>query len=180
VRAELRGLLAEVALPTLLVTHDYEDAAALADRVGVLVDGRIVQTGTPDELVSAPASPFVADFTGANLLAGTARRRADGLTEVVLDDGTTLASTETGAGRVGLVVHPWEIAVARELPADSTLNHVRGPITSLVRVGNRVRVRVGPVTAEITAASADRMALREGDVGVASFKATGTRLVPLS
>src|SRR5207245_643501 len=47
VRGELRELLAGCELPTLLVTHDYEDAAALAERVGVLVEGRIVQVGTP-------------------------------------------------------------------------------------------------------------------------------------
>ena len=51
-----------------MVTHDYEDAAALADRVGVLDEGKLVQVGTPSELVAAPASPFVARFTGANLL----------------------------------------------------------------------------------------------------------------
>jgi molybdopterin-binding protein len=46
-------------------------------------------------------------------------------------------------------------------------------------VGNRVRVRVGPVTAEVTAASAGRLELAAGGVAYASFKATGTRLVSL-
>ena len=179
VRGELRDLLAGLDLPTLLVTHDYEDAAALASRVGVVVDGRIVQTGTPAELIAAPATPFVADFVGANLLLGNASAGAGGLTEVTLDDGTRIVSSDRGSGRVGVVVYPWEVAVARALPDDSTLNHVRGPIASLVPVGNRLRVRVGPLTAEITAASGDRLELREGEPAVASFKATGTRLVPL-
>jgi molybdate transport system ATP-binding protein len=145
----------------------------------VLVDGRIVQLGTPPELIAAPATPFVADFVGANLLLGNASARGDGLTDVMLDDGTRVVSTDRGLGRVGVVVHPWEVAVARALPDDPTLNHVRAPIASLVRVGNRLRVRVGPLTAEITAASGERLDLREGDPAVASFKATGTRLVPL-
>ena len=59
------------------------------------------------------------------------------------------------------------------------MNHVRGEIRSLVELGNRVRVRVGPLTAEITAASAERLDLREGEPVVASFKATAARLVPL-
>ncbi|HZR91941.1 MAG TPA: ABC transporter ATP-binding protein [Gaiellaceae bacterium] len=180
VRGELRRLLRELELPTLLVTHDYEDAAALADRVGVIVDGRIVQLGTPAELIARPQSPFVADFVGANLLLGNATARSDGLTDVTLDDGTRVVSTDAGHGRVGVVVHPWEVTVARELPADSTLNHLRAPIASLVPVGNRLRVRLGPLTAEITASSAQRLDLREGDLVVASFKATGTRLVQLS
>ena len=179
VRAELRGLLRELGLPTLLVTHEYADAAALADRVGVLVDGRIVQVGTPVELIAQPATPFVADFTGVNFLQGTARALPDGLTEVALADGTALASTDRAEGSVGAVVYPWEISLAREAPQDSALNHVRGRVASIVPVGNRVRVRIGGVTAEVTAGSADRLGLRVGEMAVATFKATGTRLVPL-
>ena len=80
VRGELQELLREFGLPTLLVTHDYEDAAALADRVGVIVDGALRQFATPQEMVAHPADGFVASFTGANLLHGIARpgpRRAD-------------------------------------------------------------------------------------------------------
>jgi molybdate transport system ATP-binding protein len=179
VRSELAELVGELRLPTLLVTHDFEDAAALADRVGVIVEGRILQLGSSAELLAAPADAFVASFTGANLLHGTARPGLDGLTEVVLDDASVAYSTDQGGGRVGLAVYPWEIALARSEPSDSSVNHVRGDVRSLVPLGNRVRVRVGPLTAEITAASAARLALREGDPVVASFKATATRLVPL-
>jgi molybdopterin-binding protein len=179
VRAELRTLLHDLGLPTLLVTHDYGDAAALADRVGVLVDGRLIQLGRPDELIAEPANPFVAEFTGVNLLVGTARARGDGLTEIELADGTRLVSTDRAAGSVGAVVYPWEIALSLEPPEDSALNHLRAPIASLVPLGNRVRVRLGGVTAEVTTASAERLGLRVGQSVVATFKATGTRLVRL-
>jgi molybdate transport system ATP-binding protein len=161
------------------VTHDYDDAAALADRVGVLNEGSLVQLGTSAELIAAPASPFVAEFTGANLLVGWARRTTDGLTEVELDSGQLLVSADEAEGRVGAVVHPWDISLARERPADSMQNHVAGTIESVVPVGNRLRVRVGPITAEITERAADSLALREGDRVYASFKATGARLVSL-
>ena len=180
VRGELAELLAELRLPTLLVTHDFEDAAALADRVGVIVEGRILQLGAAAELLAAPADGFVASFTGANLLHGTARSGADGLTEVVLDAGGSAFSTDHAEGRVGLAVYPWEVALARNEPVDSAVNHLRGEVRSLVALGNRVRVRVGPLTAEVTAASAERLALAEGELVVASFKATATRLVPLA
>jgi molybdate transport system ATP-binding protein len=179
VRAELRTLLRDLALPALLVTHDYADAAALADRVGVLVDGQLVQIGPPEQLIAQPANPFVADFTGVNLLSGMAHRRADGLTEVEIAGGTRLLSTDAAEGPVGAVVYPWEIALSREAPEDSALNHLSARIDSLVPVGNRVRVQLGPVTAEVTAASAERLGLRVGETAVATFKATGTRLVPL-
>ena len=179
VRAELGELLREIALPALLVTHDFEDAAALADRVGVMVDGRLLQLAAPGELVAAPADPFVASFTGGNLLPGLAGPGPDGLTQVVLEDGTLVYSAERGEGRVGVVIQPWEVAVSRTPTSDSAVNHVHGRIASLVPLGNRARVRVGPLTAEVTAASAQRLDLRHGDAVVASFKATATRLVPL-
>jgi ABC-type sulfate/molybdate transport systems ATPase subunit len=179
VRAELGELLHELGLPTVIVTHDFEDAAALATRVGVLVDGRVRQVGRPADLVAAPADPFVASFTGANLLAGTARASPGGLTEVLLDGGGTVFSADAGSGRVGVAVHPWEISVGREQPDDSAVNHVTAPVRSLVLVGNRVRVRVGPLAAEVTPASVERLELAVGDVVVATFKATATRLVPL-
>jgi molybdate transport system ATP-binding protein len=179
VRIELHELLRELALPTILVTHDFEDAAALADQVGVIVDGRILQSGTAAELVATPADPFVASFTGATLLEGTASAGADGLTEVVLDTGGSAWSTDRGSGRVGLAIYPWEVSLGRELPSDSAVNHIRATVASIVPLGNRTRVRVGPIVAEVTAASAERLGFREGDVVVASFKATAARLLPL-
>ena len=179
VRAELQELLRELALPTILVTHDFEDAAALADRVGVIAEGRVLQLGTPDELVAAPGDAFVASFTGATLLQGTAAARENGLTEVVLDAGGTAWSTDPATGRVGVAVYPWEVSLARELSADSAVNHIRATVGSVVPLGNRARVRVGPIVAEVTSASVERLGLRDGDVVVASFKATATRLLPL-
>jgi molybdate transport system ATP-binding protein len=178
VRAELHELLDELRMPTLLVTHDFEDAATLADRVGVIVEGTILQIGTPQALVASPTDPFVASFTGANLLPGRAQPGPDGLTEVVLDGGGTAWTTEAGIGRVSLAIYPWEIALSRDVPDDSAVNHIRAPVASVVTLGNRVRARVGPVTAEITGASATRLGLREGEIVVASFKATGARLLP--
>ncbi len=61
----------------MLVTHDFEDAAALADQVGVLVDGRLRQLATPTDLADRPTDAYVASFTGANLLRGNARRTDD-------------------------------------------------------------------------------------------------------
>ena len=177
VRGELQELLHEFGLPTLLVTHDYEDAAALADKVGVLVEGSLRQFATPQEMVARPADGFVAAFTGANLLHGIARAGKDGLTEIVLTTGETIYSADAAVGQVEAVVYPWEISVAHAHQPDSAQNVLRGEIRSIVQVGNRVRVRIGPVTAEVTVASVDKLELAVGTPAVASFKATGTRLV---
>jgi len=176
VRGELQALLREAGKPTIVVTHDFEDAAMLGNRVGVLVEGRIRQTGSPGKLVAAPADPFVATLTGANVLHGEARR-VDGLTELALSSGERIRSTDLAEGAAVAVVYPWEVTLSRTAPDDSAQNHVEGAVASLVPIGNRVRVRVGPLTAEITSDSADRLGLTVGDRAVASFKATATKLL---
>ena len=176
VRAELHDLLAELDIPVLLVTHDFEDAAALAERVSVIVEGRLRQTGTPGELVAAPADAVVASFTGANLLQGEAFAD-EGSTRVRLDDGTIVATAEPAHGRVALAVYPWDITLATTPPHDSALNVIHAPIRSVAELGSRVRLAVGPISAEITAESLARLALRPGQPVYASFKATGTRVV---
>jgi molybdate transport system ATP-binding protein len=180
VRAELQEVLRDLGLPTLLVTHDFEDAAALADRVGVIVEGRVLQLASPAELVAAPSDPFVASFTGGNLIRGMANGQAGDLTEVLLEDGTVVYSTDRATGPVGVVVYPWEIVLSRLVPDDSALNHVTAEVSSVVPLGNRVRARVGPVVAEVTVASADRLGIARGERLTATFKATATKLVPLA
>jgi molybdate transport system ATP-binding protein len=172
VRAELQELLATLDLPVLLVTHDFEDAAALADTVGVIVEGRIRQVASPAQLVAQPTDAFVASFTGANVLHGV----ADG-TRVLLADGTVVAVAEPARGEVALAVYPWDVTVALEQPHDSALNVLSGPIRSIAVFGSRARVAIGPVSAEITAESLARLDLGVGRPAFASFKATGTRVV---
>jgi molybdate transport system ATP-binding protein len=176
-RLELKELLEMLDLPVLLVTHDFHDASVLADRVGVLAAGRVRQVGMPSQLIAAPADAFVAGFTGANVLAGRARPGTGGLTEVGLDGGGVVYSVDDASGDVEVAIYPWDVSISRELPYDSALNHVSGPISSLVLIGNRARVQVGELVGEVTTASAERLGLEEGEVVVASFKAAATRLV---
>jgi len=179
---ELGLLLREAGVPVVIVTHDFEEAATLADRIAVIDAGRVVQTGAAAELTAKPASAFVADLTGAVVMIGEARDRGDGLTEVALDGGGLATSTDTATGRVAVSVHPWEITLEPAGPAHegSAQNRLLATITSVTPVANRVRVGLlGPqaLTAEITAGAAQMLALEPGVQVVAVFKATATRLV---
>jgi molybdate transport system ATP-binding protein len=179
---ELNGILDGVAVPTLLVTHDFHEAAALGDEVAILDGGRIVQRGPASQLAATPASAFVADLTGAVVLTGHARSGPGGLTEVALDGGGRVLSTDPAEGEVGVSIHPWDIALAASEPEGSTNNHLGARVESVTTIGNRARVGLHaaqPLTAEITAASAERLGLRPGSDVVAVWKATATRLVPL-
>jgi molybdate/tungstate transport system ATP-binding protein len=71
-RNELRQVIRDARIPALFVTHDHLDAVALADKIAVMWEGEIVQTGTPDEVFQHPKTRFVAEFLGIeNILAGT-------------------------------------------------------------------------------------------------------------
>jgi molybdate transport system ATP-binding protein len=179
VRSELGGLLRELRLPALLVTHDVEDATALADRVGVISAGRVLQMGTPAELLAAPADAFVASFVGSNLMAGTARRDG-GRVEVVLENGAVIHAVDGPDGPVGAVVHPWDVTVAADGPAAAGLNVIRAPVAAVTPRGDRVRVRVGPLVADVAAADAAGLGLAPGRVVRATFAPEATRLVPLA
>ena len=71
-RDEIRRIQTELGITTLFVTHDQEEALAVADRVAVMREGRIEQIGTPEDLYVTPSTPFVADFVGlSNRMPGT-------------------------------------------------------------------------------------------------------------
>jgi iron(III) transport system ATP-binding protein len=88
-RVEISSLVREAGATTVYITHDQAEAFALADHIGVLEEGVLVQAGTPEEVYNHPATPFVARFTG---LAGELRVRVvaeggDGTVEIAAADG---------------------------------------------------------------------------------------------
>jgi ABC-type sulfate/molybdate transport systems ATPase subunit len=180
VRAELQDLLAEIGLPALLVTHDFRDATALADRIGVLLDGRLHQLGTAAELVARPADAFVATLTGGNLLRGTARPLPGGGAEVTLEDGATVRSDEVAEGAVGVAVYPWEVGVALTAPPDSELNALAGAVHGLAPEGGRMRLRIGRLAAECSPEEASRLGLADGTRAYATFVRSSARLIAQS
>ena len=124
VRDELATELRTFAIPTLLVTHDFSDAAALADRVAVIVDGTLRQLAPPAELLSAPADRFVVALTGGSVVRGA---QHDGRVE--LDAG----------GELEVAVYPWDIEVR---PGAGPAGALTGTVAATTIEAGRVRVRV--------------------------------------
>jgi putative spermidine/putrescine transport system ATP-binding protein len=108
-RDEIKRIQVELGITTLFVTHDQEEALAVADRVAVMRDGRIEQIGTPEDLYLRPATPFVADFVGlsnrvpAELVAGEVRIGKDTL---------ELLGARIPDGPVDAFVRPEDLAFA--------------------------------------------------------------------
>jgi len=178
---ELLAVLHELRIPSLLVTHDFAEAAQFGDRVGVLDEGALVQLGPPAELSARPASAFVADFTGAVVLTGIASATADGLTVVALDGGGSIVSTDTAEGPVGASLYPWEIVLEAGSAPSSAQNHLAVEVVSITEIGGRARVALlagQPLVAEVTVTSVAALGLAPGARVTATWKAAATRLTP--
>ena len=119
VRDELGDALGALRLPTLLVTHAFDDAAVLAERIGVLDRGEVVQLGSAEELLAEPKSVLVAALTGANILEGTAEPTCFG-SIVRLSGGGELRSSISAQGGVQVAVYPWALELTD--PQTSPLN----------------------------------------------------------
>jgi molybdate transport system ATP-binding protein len=176
VRRELSRQLAGFKGIRILVTHDPLEAMALADRLMVLENGKIVQSGTPTDVTARPRSRFVADLAGVNLLKGQARGD-----HIELDGGATIAAPEAGSGDVFAVIHPRAVALYLDKPSGTPRNVWRGRADDIDLEGDRVRVRLSgpvPMVAEVTRSAVRELRLdAEPDVWV-SVKATEISVYP--
>jgi sulfate/thiosulfate transport system ATP-binding protein len=141
-RRTIRQVQRELGISTVLVTHDQEEAFAMADRIGIMNLGRLLEIGAPHELYSRPATRFVATFLGAaNLM--LARRTADGIQL----GSNTVAADEHGLAvhehEVVAVVRPEEVELAAERDALSSPYLGRGIVDEVVFTGALERLRVG-------------------------------------
>jgi molybdopterin-binding protein len=195
-RRALRAVYYERRFTVLQVTHDFSEAGVLGD-VAVLLDaGRVLQTGTPEELFQRPASPYIADFVGAeNVLAGTARpigpsapdftAAANSFQEqnaVAFTTGaiTLYALGDVVAGAAHAVIRAEEIALSVSPATSSIRNQFPGTVVEIAPAGAITRVTVDVsgtrLVAAVTTRSARELSLAPGSSVVAGFKATAVHL----
>jgi molybdate transport system ATP-binding protein len=176
VRRDLKRHLTSFPGLRLVVTHDPLEAAALADRLVVMENGRLVQTGTPVEVTERPRSQYVADLVGVNLLRGQADHGS-----VLMPGGPVVAAAGAESGDVFAVIHPRAIALHRLRPEGSPRNVWPGRVSGVELMGGRVRVRIDgdvPVVAEVTPAALNELDLDDGGEVWISFKATEVGVYP--
>jgi len=177
-RRELKAIHRATGTTVIHITHHFEDIFALADRVAVMQDGRIVQTGTPDEVFRRPATEFVAAFTGMeNVYCGISRVR-DG--EAAIDLGEIVVRTVTAIeGDVCVGIRPEEVILSRQPFESSAANTFPGTVAEIRRNGmfSRVVVDAGlPFVAVLTRQSVARLALVEGEPASVTFKASAVHV----
>jgi molybdate transport system ATP-binding protein len=196
IRRELHALLRELGATTLYVTHHPAEALSFGERIAVLEHGRVSQSGTREDLMRHPRSPYVAEFLGVNLFRGVRsaggprgaasdRPGGAGAVRVALPDGELVVTGEPAdsAGDVAVLVRPRDIALARERPSGTARNVFAGAIEELVPEppdGALVRVALATaprLTAEVTREAVRELGLAPGVRVFASFKASGVSVV---
>jgi putative spermidine/putrescine transport system ATP-binding protein len=149
-RDEIRRIQLEVGTTTLFVTHDQEEALAVADRVGVMSVGRLEQVAPPAELYSAPKSPFVADFVG---LTNRIRARVDGSSARLLGGTVPLLPGSAGGPEAVVLVRPEGVRIEHD--GDGTASVVSSSFLGghgrvIVRIHDGTLVTVQVPNTEVT------------------------------
>lgn len=176
VRRVLRDHLDAFEGPCLLVTHEPLEAIALADRLVIIEDGRVVQDGPAADVARQPRSEWVARLVGLNLYRGRAAGH-----DVEMQSGARLVADAAAEGDVFAVVHPRAVALHRRPPEGSPRNAWRATINGIDLHGDGVRVHTDgplPMVAQITPAALAALDLVEGDEVWVAVKAAEIDLFP--
>jgi molybdate transport system ATP-binding protein len=179
-REELKRVKKEFGITMVHVTHDQTEALVLADRIAVLMHGRLMQVGTPYEIFKKPLNEELADFVSVeNILCGEVRTNENGVAEIEIDSGmTTFAVTDYHEGPVKVFVRPEDIIVSKSTGDSSARNVMSGKITELQDIGAVTRVKLDTkLVALITKQSREDLGLQTGDNVYATFKATSVHVV---
>jgi molybdate/tungstate transport system ATP-binding protein len=185
-KAGLRGLLRELnkqGLPMLHVTHDYEEALALATNMAVIENGSIIQTGSPSEILTHPRSGFTAGFAGehnffkavissntATIISGV---NSEEKAEIKLND-------HYEAGEANILIRSKYVIISIDEPHLSTVNNIPGMITIISPSRDGFEVCVSgsiDIYARITRESMELMNLRTGIPVWACFKASSVDVI---
>jgi spermidine/putrescine transport system ATP-binding protein len=161
---ELKALQREVGVTFVFVTHDQEEALSMADRIGVMGDGRLLQVGTPEEIYDAPVDRFVADFIGrSNFLPGTVE--SNGV--VCLSNGTRIPVAETPSvgDSIAVSLRPERVEMCDRGGAPDGHAVLDGTVSNVTFLGNSVVYQVAFDWMTIEARTENRPGVVRRDTG---------------
>ncbi|MFC2003550.1 ABC transporter ATP-binding protein [Chloroflexota bacterium] len=166
----------------VMATHDLSQGRRLANRIGVMANGEIIQEGRPDEIFSSPLNREVAEFVGVeNITGGAIISRDAEVATIDLNGKVVEAISDYAVGEeVYACIRPEDVTIALSRPVSSARNSIFGEITKVVLSGSLVNVEVDcgfPLVALVTKKSAEELNLKTGGRVYASFKATAVHVV---
>jgi len=162
----------------LHVTHNQTEALLLADRIGLIMNGELVQVGSPDELFSRPLNESIARFVGIeNIFRGKIKSNKNGIAIIDVGGREIYAVTEIKEGDVDVFIRPENIILSKRLLKSSARNVFEGKVVKLTNLGPIMNVELdNGLKIFITKQSVEEMSLKPGDKVYASFKATATHV----
>jgi molybdate transport system ATP-binding protein len=183
-RGELRSLLKQLAIPSIIVTHDWAETLTLGDAMAVMSGGAVLQTGTPQDVFSRPANVEVARVVGVETVAQGS----------IVEVREELATVQVGAVSLTAIATPeldsdvfvciraedvtLELAGSVET---SARNHLQGTVKAITSLGALAQVTIlcgFPLTAVITRSALNELGLTLGTTVTARFKAGSVHLIP--
>ena len=166
----------------VMATHDMSQGQRLADRIGVIMEGELLQLGEPGEIFHSARNKEIAQFVGMeNIIPGVIVSNEAGLVTIDIGSGVLEAISPYSVGeRVYACIRPEDIILSPLKSQTSVRNSFLGGITRVAWLGplNRVEIDCGfQLVALVTKRSAEELGLEEGKETYASFKATGVHII---
>ncbi|NMB78083.1 MAG: ATP-binding cassette domain-containing protein [Methanomicrobiales archaeon] len=176
---ELLAICRETKTTIIQITHHFEEVHALADRIAIMQEGTVIQTGTPAEVFLHPANVFAAEFLCiGNQIAGISRPQ--GRIVRVETNGQAFFAASEVTGPVIATLHSEDIIVSREPFASSARNCLAATVVEILPAGTTVRVIMDAgffLTAALTRESCRDLDLEPGSRVYATFKASAVHLI---
>ena len=181
---DLERILRQTRTTTIFATHDRLEALRLSDRIAVMNDGKMLQIGSPEEVMNHPANEFVASFVGVEtILTGRVVRKNTGTFAVAISGQEIEAVGEAHLGEnVALCIRPENVTLSTHPSKETTSarNLFLGRIEKIISLGlyQKIQLDCGfPLIAYVTNHSLKELSLKEGKEVRASFKATAIHVV---
>jgi molybdate/tungstate transport system ATP-binding protein len=176
----LRRVHKETGVTVIHVTHDQIEAAMVADRIGVIKNGKMVQVGAPTDVIERPSAEVASMFRSENLFAGNVTRKEASLALVDIGGGKIIEAVTDRTGPVMLHIRPEEVVVSKHAVDSSARNRLSGTVAEVTDLGPTVRLRISGdrrIMAIITRRSFFEMQLNIGSEVHAFFKATSVEVL---
>jgi tungstate transport system ATP-binding protein len=166
----------------VMATHNMSQGQRLADRIGVLIGGKVLQIGSPNDIFCLPKNMEVAEFVGVeNILKGVIVDKDDNLVTIQVNSSTVQAISDYDIGEaVYALIRPEDVTFTLAKDRTSARNVFEGKITKIASVGPLARIEVDcgfPLLGVITKRSAEELGLKVGGRVHASSKATAVHII---
>ncbi|MDD1689994.1 MAG: ABC transporter ATP-binding protein [Methanoregula sp.] len=182
-RRELARIRKVTGTTIVQITHHFDDVFALADRIAIMREGRIVQVGETSEVFLHPVDTFVAEFLGiSNIIRGRSVREGN-IARIAPARGPAFTAASSVTGDVVATLHAEDVILSKAPFESSARNCLPGTVTEIVPSGSTVRVVLDagfPLTALLTRESCRDLDLKQGSEVYATFKATAIHVMPVN